>query len=345
MKKISVLFLLAGFTLAACAQNNDQKPYLTQSLTKESIKGVEVKTSGGSITVNGVAAGEARIEVYINPSNGSWNSLSNEEIKKRLEEDYTLTINTTNNKLTAIAEAKNRFMNWKRGLSISFKVYVPQNVNTDLNTSGGSIHLANLSGNQDFKTSGGSLHVDDVNGNISGKTSGGSIKVKNCADHIDLNTSGGSIVAENCKGTINLETSGGSLTLNNLQGNIKAHTSGGSVHGSDIQGELSAHTSGGSVQLVGLSGSLETSTSGGSINAELKQLGKYVTISNSGGNINLTLPENKGLNLKLYANKIHTDGLKNFTGKADDDEISGTVNGGGIPVTVKASSGHLNLKM
>jgi hypothetical protein len=345
MKKISTLLLLAGLATAAYAQNNDQKPYITQSLAKESIKDVDVKTSGGSITVNGVAAGEARIEVYVQPSNGAWNSLSNEEIKKRLDEDYNLTITTSNNKLTAIAETKNRLLNWKRALSISFKVYVPQSVNTNLSTSGGSVHLANLSGKQVFRTSGGSLHVDDVTGVISGRTSGGSIKVKNCSDNIDLNTSGGSIVAENCKGAINLETSGGSLTLSNLQGNIKAHTSGGSIHGSSIQGELSAHTSGGSVQLTDLSGSLETSTSGGSIAVELKSLGKYVTISNSGGNVNLTLPENKGLDLKLYANKIKTDGLKNFSGKADDDEISGTVNGGGIPITVKASSGHLNLKM
>ena len=345
MKKISALFLLASFAIAACAQNNDQKPYSTQSLAKESIKDVNVKTSGGSITVNGVAAGEARIEVYISPSNGLWNSLSNEEIKKRLQEDYTLTITTSNNKLTAVAETKNHFLNWKKGLNISFRVYVPQSVNTDLSTSGGSIHLANLSGKQVFRTSGGSLHVDDVTGDINGRTSGGSIKVKNCGNNIDLNTSGGSIVAEDCKGAINLETSGGSLTLNNLQGNIKAHTSGGSVHGSNIQGELSARTSGGSVQLNNLSGSLETSTSGGSIAVELKELGKYVTISNSGGNIDLTLPQNKGLDLKLYANKIKTDGLKNFTGKADDDEISGSVNGGGVPVTVKASSGHLNVRM
>lgn len=343
MKKITALFMLAGLAVTACAQN-DKIPYLTRSLSNDAIKEVNVKTSGGSIEVTGVAANEAHIEVYVKASNGAQN-LSKEEIQKRLNDDYNLTITTSNNKLTAIAEAKDRLLNWKRSLSISFKVFVPKTVTTDLHTSGGSIHLANLSGNQQFKTSGGSLHVDDVTGSISGRTSGGSITVKNSSNMIDLNTSGGSIHAENCKGTINLSTSGGSLTLINLQGNIKAKTSGGSVHGNNIDGELSAHTSGGSVTLNSISGSIETSTSGGSINADIKNLGKYVTISNSGGNVNLTLPENKGLNLKLYANRIKTDGLKNFSGKADDDEISGTVNGGGIPVTVNASSGQLNVKM
>jgi DUF4097 and DUF4098 domain-containing protein YvlB len=343
MKKITTLFMLAGFTIAACAQDN-KEPFSTRSLSNESIKDVHVRTSGGSIAVTGVAS-DARIEVYVQPSNGMFNSLSKEEIQKRLDEDYELTISVANNQLTATAKQKKDFNNWKRALSISFKIFVPKTVNTDLATSGGSIRLAGLSGKQNFKTSGGSLSVDDITGSINGKTSGGSITVKNAGSNIDMATSGGSIRAENCNGTILLNTSGGSLNLNNLQGNIKARTSGGSIHGNSIKGELVAHTSGGSVSLNDISGSLETSTSGGSVHADLKELGQYVTINNSGGNISLTLPENKGLNLKLYANKIRTDGLKNFNGKADDDEISGTVNGGGIPVTVKASSGHLNIKM
>lgn len=346
MKKISALFILLTITVAVRAQPGANKePYMTRSLSNESIKGAAIKTSGGSITVIGVAASEARIEVYVQPSNSILGSLSKEEIQKRLNEDYELTISVSNNQLTAVAKTKPGFNNWKRSLSISFKAYVPQSVNTDLKTSGGSIHLTKLTGSQNFKTSGGSLRVEDVNGNINGKTSGGSITAKNCGSMIDLSTSGGSIRAENCNGTIDLSTSGGSLHLDNLQGKIKANTSGGSVNGNNIRGELSAHTSGGSVSLNDLSGSVETSTSGGSINATVKELGKYVTISNSGGNVNLTLPENKGLNLKLYANKIKTDGLKNFTGKADEDEISGTVNGGGIPITVKASSGRLIVKM
>lgn len=343
MKKITILFLLAGLTIAACAQDN-KEPFLTRSLSNEAIKDVYVRSSGGSIAVTGATA-DLRVEIYVQPSNGLLSSLSKEEIQKRLDEDYELSIAVSNNQLTATAKQKKDFNNWKRALSISFKIFVPKSVNTDLSTSGGSIHLAGLSGKQNFKTSGGSLSVDDLTGSINGRTSGGSITVKNAGSNIDLATSGGSIRAENCNGNIALNTSGGSLTLNNLKGNIKANTSGGSIHGSDINGELLAHTSGGSVSLNDISGSLEASTSGGSIDANLKELGKYVTIRNSGGNINLSLPENKGLNLKLNANKIKTDGLKNFSGKADDDEISGTLNGGGIPVTVDASSGRLTVKM
>jgi len=41
--------------------------------------------------------------------------------------------------------------------------------------------------------------------------------------------------------------------------------------------------------------------------------------------------------------KIKTDKMENFNGKVDDDEIEGKLNGGGIPVTVKAGSGRVYL--
>jgi hypothetical protein len=322
-----------------------EEPYQTKSLVSESIKNVKVETSGGSISVMGVSNSEARIEVYVRPNNGKENTLTKEELQQRLAEDYELTISVSNNKLTAIAKPKERNMNWKKALNISFKVFSPQSVSTDLATSGGSIHLKNITGSQDFTTSGGSLHVDGVGGEVVGRTSGGSIHVENSKDKIDLSTSGGSIHAKNCNGDLKLATSGGSVRLNDLNGHVKASTSGGSVIGNTIAGELSAHTSGGSIKLEDLSCSLETSTSGGHIDVAIKEFGRYVTITNSGGNINLQMPNNKGVDLKLRGDKINTTTLTNFSGSVEDDEIDGKLNGGGIPVTVRAGSGRIHLAM
>jgi hypothetical protein len=322
-----------------------EEPYQTKSLANEAVKNVKVETSGGSISVTGGNNSDARIEVYVRANNSRDNQLSKDEIQKRLDEDYVLTISVSNNRLTAIAKPKERNMNWKKALNISFKVFTAQSVSTDLETSGGSIHLDNVIGTQDFTTSGGSLHIDNSGGEIKGRTSGGSIHVKNSKDKIDLTTSGGSIHAIGCSGNLKLATSGGSLDLNDLQGEIKASTSGGSVNGRTIRGELSAHTSGGNVKLEDLSCSLETSTSGGHITVAIKEFGKYVTINNSGGNIDLQIPGNKGIDLKLRGDKINTTTLSNFSGSVEEDEIDGKLNGGGIPVTVRAGSGRIKLAM
>jgi len=345
MKKHFLIFLLAALQLSIKAQDKwNKEPYMTKSLSSESIKDVEAQTSGGSISVSGVNVSEAKIEVYVS-SNNNRNELSKEEIQQRLNEMYNLTISVANNKLIATAKAKERITDWKKALNISFKIFVPKNVSTDLSTSGGSISLMNVSGNQNFSTSGGSLNVDNVSGKVDGRTSGGSINLENSKDDIELTTSGGSINAKNCDGKLRLSTSGGSLDLKDLKGDIRATTSGGSVVGRNVEGELIAHTSGGSIHLSDLSCSLETSTSGGNIDVSIRQLGKYVKISNSAGNIDLELPKGKGMNLDLSGDKIKTDHLDNFNGKVDDDEVNGKLNGGGVTVKVDAGSGRIYLAL
>ena len=341
MKKTINLLLAALITVVAYAQ--DKEPYFTKSLSKSAIKEVYARTSGGGITVTGVPADEARIEVYIRGNNGQ-GELSKDEIKHRLDEDYDLDVSASDGKLSATARSKQSNMNWKRNLSISFKIYVERNVSTDLKTSGGGIALKNLSGTHDFATSGGSLNIEKLGGKLNGKTSGGSITVIDTKDDINLSTSGGGIEAENCRGNIVLSTSGGSINLNELQGTIRAHTSGGPVRGSKIKGELEAHTSGGSVSLRELACSVEASTSGGSMDIEIVELGKYVTVSNSGGNIRVTMPGDKGVDLKLRGDRIKIDALKNFSGEQDDHKVIGSINGGGIPVDVH-TSGSITLAL
>ena len=347
MKKYFFLFVLGCYSLGINAHNNqDKEPYSTRSLSKENIKKVEVRTSGGSISVSGVNSSEARIEVYVQQNNYRVNSVTKDEIQKRLNEDYDMSIEITNNKLVAIAKEKHENWDWKKALNISFKIFVPGDVSTDLHTSGGSISLIKLSGNQNFSTSGGSLHVEDVTGKIDGKTSGGSIHISKSKNDINLNTSGGSITAENCNGKMKLHTSGGSLRLTDLKGDIDANTSGGSIEGHNIDGELVSHTSGGSIHLNNMSGSLEASTSGGHIDVAITSLGKYIKIHNSGGNVELQLPKNAAVDLDLSASRVKSDALNNFSGTKEDDEIKGKLNTGGIPVTVRSSSGsiHLSLK-
>ena len=342
MKKHLIIAAASFLTLAGMSQSG-RTPYQTKTFANETIKEVDSRTQGGSIDVAGVSPSEVRVEVYITSNNGRNNDLSKDEIEQRLKEDYDLTISVSGGKLTARSQAKRNFTNWKRALNVSFKIFVPQNVSTDLSTSGGSISLNNLLGTQDFRTSGGSLSVTKVSGKINGQTSGGSIDVSDCKDDIDLETSGGSIDAENCTGKIKLNTSGGSLNLNNLKGNVRATTSGGSVDGKKIDGELYAHTSGGNVSLRDLSCSLETSTSGGNIDVEITELRNYVKIHNSSGQIHLSIPANKGVDLRLSADKIRTGTLTGFSGSVEDHEINGKLNGGGVPITADAGSGRITL--
>jgi hypothetical protein len=343
MRKIIILFIVTCLAGAAHAQFNETTPFSTTSLTGKSIQKVYARTSGGGITVTGIGSGEARLEVYVKPNN-LLNTASKQEIQSILDEAYELNISTDNNQLSVTAKNKYNNVERKKQLSISYKIFVPQNVSTDLATSGGGINLSNLSGTQQFTTSGGGLTLTKLSGKINGRTSGGGINIADSKDDINLNTSGGGITAERCIGDMVLNTSGGSLRLSDLKGIIKATTSGGGVHANNINGELITHTSGGSIDLDNITASIDASTSGGSLRVSLKEVGKYVKLSSSGGNVNLDMPGNKGLDLDLHASRIRTEGLNNINGTKSDKNINGTYSGGGIPVSVRAN-GNIDLTL
>jgi hypothetical protein len=344
MKKclLSLLMVVTVFALKA-QKETKREPYEVKTFQGETISSIVSETSGGNISVSGVSQSESRVEVFVTQNDSRRNELSNDEIKARMDADYDLDVSVNNGKLTATAKVKNKIKDWKKMLNFSFKIYAPKNVSTKLSTSGGNIVLTGISGDQDFSTSGGNLDLHDLGGKIKGRTSGGNIMINNCKDEIDVSTSGGNIQAENSTGQIALSTSGGSIELKFLDGNIKASTSGGNIEAEAIEGDLAAHTSGGNVSLQKLNCSVKASTSGGNIDVSIKTAGKYVSINNSAGKINLRIPKNTRMDLKMNAMKISTENLENFSGTNSKDEISGTVNGGGIPVTVDAGSGRIDV--
>lgn len=347
MRKILFLLLSGVQMWAVQAQpsSGHTPPFLEKSLSGAAIRQVTAETSGGNISVTGVPDGEARLEVYIRPNNGGRDEagISKEEIQRRLNTMYDFAVTVNDNKLTATARPKRGENNWREGLSISFKIYIPQAVSSTLRTSGGNITLKNLNGTQDFRTSGGNLDLDQLSGKLTGRTSGGNISLTDSKDDIDLTTSGGNIEAIHCDGNIRLITSGGNLKLRLLKGTIHATTSGGSVQGEEIAGELQTRTSGGNIRLRDLACSLTAATSAGDIDITFKTLGKFLDLTNSSGDISLELPQDKGLDLKVFAEKIKHTTLNNFKGDIDEHHLDGTMNGGGIPVKLDDNGGRVSL--
>jgi hypothetical protein len=340
-KKITTTMLALMLFLSIRVQA--QEPYSTLSLSGKSVKDALLETSGGNIEITGVSDGEARMEVYIKLNNRTYDASPKEEIKKRLEEDYEYELAVSGGKLTVIVKPRKGFNNWRKSLSVSFKAFLPKEATATSRTSGGNISLKNLAGVQNFTTSGGNLAISGISAKMKGTTSGGNINVENATQDMTLTTSGGDINATNCSGTIILQTSGGSITLTDLKGNVDASTSGGNIKGSSINGELLAHTSGGNIVFKELSGSLETSTSGGNIDVAVKEPGKFIRITGSGGNVSLELPKHKGLDLRIRGDKIKVGSLSNFDGTIEDDNVTGKLNGGGTEVNVRAGSGRVSL--
>lgn len=335
LKLILTILVVAG---AATAQ--DTKPYMVKDFSGQRIERLDVSTSGGSIQVNG-GASSSKVRVIIRSN--SWNKqLSDKEIADRLE-DYTLEVKVSGGILICLAKPKNEgsFLNNNNRLSIGFEIDVPEKVDTELRTSGGSISMAKLNGNLNFRTSGGSLSLSQLKGKVKGSTSGGSIKLNEAKGDISLTTSGGSITADNSNGNINLKTSGGSMTFNNLEGTINGSTSGGSIRANNIKGDLDISTSGGSIKFTNIEGNISGSTSGGGIEGNILAIKNHVNLSTSAGSIKVDLPFNEGMDLDLKGNRVYSDKLAKVSNTLKEGKVNGRVNGGGKSVRMRTSAGSI----
>lgn len=343
MKNLTTTLAFLFISFAIFAQKADDTPYLVKTFSAKDITNLKMNTSGGSLTVIGTTDTQAKIEVYVRSSN--WNgsdNLSKEQLEERLK-NYELSI--TQEGSTIVAFSKNKTNDWgKKSLSIAFKAFIPEKSSVDVNTSGGSISVKGITENVNGRTSGGSIAVRNCKNNINLRTSGGSISADNSSGNVTLSTSGGSISANDLDGKIDLRTSGGSINLDALKGTISAITSGGSIKATELRGESIVKTSGGSIALREIYGTLDAATSAGSMDVEIMELGKSLNLSVSSGGLNVKMPMNKGMNLDCSAQKVSIDGLKNFDGEIEKTYVKGKINGGGISVNMKVSSGNLTVR-
>ncbi|MFO7256516.1 MAG: DUF4097 family beta strand repeat-containing protein [Bacteroidota bacterium] len=287
--------------------SDERKPFAVKNFTLDGPGNVEVRTSGGSITVKGGEGKEARVEMYVRVRGKT--ITPDHRDAKEIMDDYNITIDKSGNTIYARAERENSISGWfgNNHASISFVVYTPREVSCSLSTSGGSIEISGVRGGQKLETSGGSVRIEDIRGQTDARTSGGSIKI------------------------------------NGYSGTLTAHTSGGSIDLANSQGDLKVNTSGGSIDITNVTGAVEASTSGGGIRADVTKLEKHLKLRTSGGSITAVIPQGLGLDLDLRGSRVNSR-LVNFNGEADKDRIRGAMNGGGIPVVMHTSGGSINLE-
>ena len=239
---------------------------------------------------------------------------------------YDLTIEKNGTEITAVAKRKVRGSFWNN-TGIYFHVIVPEEMSCHVSSSGGSVKISGVSGTHDFSSS------------------GGSVKLENTGGPTKATSSGGSVSAYKHKGDIKLSSSGGSVKVDKAKGSVYAHSSGGSVKLNNIIGDVEASSSGGGVYVTGECGAVEAKSSGGPVRVTTSALRKALHLQSSGGGVEAIISNGAklGLDLDLSAGKVNID-LYNFSGKSQKNRINGAMNGGGIPVYMRASGGNVNVE-
>ena len=318
-----------------------REPVLIKSLPSDGISIIKVDTFWGDIRVLGQDSSEIIVEVYSRLF--GWRFWAAPEMMTEELEKYNLTVEKQGETLSIGAARKNKVTNWLSFLGISFKIYVPNNIyfETNIHAKGGKIELNNLVGKHYFKTSAGEVELTNVRGEVRGKTAAGTIEIKDCKAKIDVSTSAGTIEIYKSEGEISVSTAAGTIELYDLVGNIYATTYAGTIETNRISGMLKVATYAGTVEIRAMNGSVGAVTDAGTIEAEILSFGDFIGLESKAGNIYLRMPNTEGVNLDISANRIKPKQFQNFEGHQSKSSVYGALNGGGIPVELKAHAGNV----
>jgi putative adhesin len=161
---------------------------------------------------------------------------------------------------------------------------------------------------------------------------------------INVRTGGGSVELTNTEGAATLHTSGGDVAVKSVTGNLEARTSGGGIKADTIRGDVDASTSGGDVRLLLVDGRIRARTSGGSVECSLVGSNRGISVSTSGGDIELTLPQGTTADVDATTSggNIKTE-LPVATTEIREGHLKGSMNGGGQPIEARTSGGSISL--
>ena len=283
--------------------------------------------AGGTLTLE-TDIGDVRVD-----SGGSGVTV---DVRRRARDDekmreFTVTFDQAGNDVTVRGKYAHgtHWFNFGDDLSVQFVVTVPSNYNVHLSTSGGDIHVGDLTGEVRAKTSGGDLEVGRINGAVDARTSGGDMKL------------------ESATGTVDLRTSGGSIRLGEAASSVQLRTSGGSIDIRRVGGDLYAHTSGGGISIEDAVGAIDAETSGGSIRARFSRQPRGDSrLSTSGGGITVSVAGNIAVDLDAHTSggDVDTDIPITVLGKQSESTVEGKINGGGPKLVLRSSGGGIHVK-
>ena len=161
---------------------------------------------------------------------------------------------------------------------------------------------------------------------------------------INVVTSGGSVELRDTVGAASLHTSGGTISARNVTGNVEARTSGGSIDVETIRGDVDVRTSGGGLHLLQIDGAIQGKTSGGSVECGLVGANRGISVTTSGGSIELNLPKGTTGNLDAGTSggNVRSD-IPVTSTNWGDHKLVGSINGGGAMIYAHTSGGSTSV--
>ncbi|HSY31435.1 MAG TPA: energy transducer TonB [Verrucomicrobiae bacterium] len=248
-----------------------------------------------------------------------------------------------------------------------------------LRTEGGHIQVLDVAGNLNVFTGGGHINVGNVTGDATLRSGGGHIRAGTIGGRADLDTDGGNITVGHAGSFVNVRTGGGQIDFGEVRGSVHAQTGGGGIRIMYVAGPMEVESSGGSICLTRVAGAVQAATADGTITAWINpssgpdggplnglpgaasaqpvtvQLAGASQLASGNGDIVVFLPRNLAVNIDALVTKggehrieadpaLHLSFQTSESNSAGPVHATGVLNGGGIPLKLRTSSGKIRLQ-
>jgi TonB family protein len=243
-----------------------------------------------------------------------------------------------------------------------------------LRTEGGHIQVQDVAGDLSAFTGGGHITVGNIAGDATLRSGGGHVRAGKIGGRADLDTDGGNITVGQAGSLVNVRTGGGQIDFGEVHGSVRAQTGGGGIRIMYVAGPMEVESSGGSICLTRVAGAVQAATADGTITAWINpdvvadagsgmaalrvdtvQLAGASQLASGNGDIVVFLPRNLAANIDALITKggehrIEADPELHLVIQAEQlngagaIHATGTLNGGGIPLKLRTTSGKIRLQ-
>jgi DUF4097 and DUF4098 domain-containing protein YvlB len=282
---------------------------------------LEVQTGSGSITVRPGGADSVQVRATITARDST--GMRAEDKVKKLEANPPIEQDGNTIRIGYITDH-----DLQQNVSISYELTAP--AQTQLRSRSGSGHQT----------------VDGIKGPVDTQTGSGGVTISNVGGELRAQTGSGSIELDNIQGGVRAQTGSGSIRANRVAGAFDGGTGSGSVRlVQSGPGDVRVHTGSGSVEMQNVKGGVRASTGSGHIDADGEATAAWSLETGSGG-ITLRLPPDAKFDLFAHtgSGRISSDHQVTMQGSFDRHELRGKVNGGGVTIDLRTSSGNITIR-
>lgn len=156
----------------------------------------------------------------------------------------------------------------------------------------------------------------------------------------------GNVVVRNAEGEIRVATTAGNITLENIKGSVFAKAVSGNITSEKGEGEIRLRTVSGSITASGTTGALVAATTSGDVSTRFSEVSRGVFVETVSGNIDLSMPMNKGYTISAKGLRAQLDELDPDISRVERAAggVRAEIRQGGLPVQLSSVSGQIRVR-